>query len=188
MAAKTAQAMLGSVAVYIRAKDENRPELMPSAFAEDATLEMVVNSGTISFPPFTRGLGSITDVLVTRFNETFENVRTFCLAKPPKPDRTAFSCAWLVGMSEKKTGAVRVGCGRYDWSFQAGNPHLANRLRITIEEMAVLPPQHLAAVMKWLSKLPYPWCNSRVAVHGAPNVERLEPIIRHLGKMEGEDA
>ena len=78
--------MVNSVEVYIRAKDENRPELMRRAFAEDATLEMVVNSGAISFPPFTEGVGSITDVLVTRFNETFENVRTFCLANPPKPD------------------------------------------------------------------------------------------------------
>jgi len=180
--------VVNSVAVYIRAKDENRPELMRRAFSDDATLEMVVNSGAISFPPLTEGIGSITDVLVTRFNETFENVRTFCLANPPKPDRTAFSCAWLVGMSEKKTSAVRVGCGRYDWSFQARGPHLANRLRITIEEMEILPPQDWAAVMNWLSKLPYPWCNARLAVRGAPNVGRLEPIIRYLGKMDSEDA
>jgi hypothetical protein len=187
-AATTAQAMANPVAVYIRAKDENLPELMRRAFAEDATLEMVVNSGAISFPPFTEGVGSITDVLVTRFNQTFENVRTFCLANPPKPDSTAFSCAWLVGMSEKETGAVRVGCGRYDWSFHAQGLRLANRLRITIEEMEMLPPQDLAAVMNWLSKLPYPWCNSQLALHGAPHVERLEPIVRFLRKMESEDA
>jgi len=176
-----------SVAIYIRAKDENRPELMASAFAEDAILEMAVNTDAISFPPFTQGVSSITDVLVTRFNEKAENVRTFCLALPPKPDGGAFSCAWLVGMSEKSTGTVRVGCGRYDWTFQPRNPHLASRLRIAIEVMEILPAQHLVAVMKWLSKLPYPWCDSRLAVRDAPSVEGLEPIVRYLEQLKGED-
>jgi hypothetical protein len=92
----------------------------------------------------------------------------------------AFSCAWLVGMSQKATGEVRVGCGTYDWSFQPQEPHLATRLRITIEVMEVLPPQHLAAVVGWLSALPYPWCDANAALRSAPRIERLEPIIRHL--------
>ena len=188
MAATTVQSASNPVSVYIRAKDENRPELMKGAFAEDAKLEMVVNTGAISFPPFTQGAASITDVLVTRFNETFENVRTFCLAEPPKPGRATFSCPWLVGMSEKNTGAVRVGCGRYDWFFQTQGVGLANRLRITVELMEVLPSQDLAAVMNWLSELPYPWCDSSLAVRGAPNKEKLGPIIRYLGQMRSEDA
>ena len=188
MAATSVQSESNSVAVYIHAKDENRPELMRSAFANDATLEMVMKTGAISFPPFTQGVSSITDVLVTRFNESFENVRTFCLADPPAPDSAAFSCAWLVGMSEKKTGAVRVGCGRYDWSFDPQGSHLANRLRITIELVEILPSQHLAEVMNWLSELPYPWCNRPLAVRGAPSIEKLEPIIRHLEQVKSEDA
>jgi len=181
------QSESNSVAVYIRAKDDNRPELMKSAFAEDATLEMVVNTGAITFPPLTHGVSLITDVLVTRFNESFENVRTFCLAAPPKPDCAAFSCAWLVGMSDKQTGAVRVGCGRYDWRFQLHIPHLASRLRITIEIMEVLPSQNLAAVVNWLSELPYPWCNCALALRSAPSIEELEPIIRHLEQVKSED-
>jgi hypothetical protein len=176
-----------SVAVYIRAKDENRPELMRKAFAEDASLEVVVNTPAITFPPFTQGVSSIADVLVTRFNESYENVRTFCLANPPKPDAAAFSCAWLVGMSEKGTGAVRVACGRYDWSFLPRSPHLASRLRIAIEIMEVLPSHHLAAVVNWLSELPYPWCPSAQALPGAPNIEQLDPIIRHLERVKSED-
>ena len=69
-----------AVEIYIRAKDENRPYLMERAFAENATLEMVVNSGTISFPPISIGLESISNVLVRRFAQTYENVHTFCLA------------------------------------------------------------------------------------------------------------
>jgi len=178
--------MLSSVATYIQAKDENRPELMTGAFATDAILEMVVNTDAIAFPPFTQGVSSITDVLVTRFNEKVESVRTFCLAPQPKAEVAALSCAWLVGMSEKGSGTVRVGCGRYDWTFQAQKPHLAKHLKIAIEVMEILPAQHWVAVMEWLSKLPYPWCDSRVAARYAPNLKGLEPIVRYLKQLESE--
>ena len=120
-----------SVEIYIRAKDENRPYLMERAFAENATLEMVVNSGTISFPPISIGLQSISDVLVRRFAQTYENVHTFCLASPPRNHEVKFSCDWLVGMSEKESRRVRVGCGRYDWLFQSQGQRLVEQLTIT---------------------------------------------------------
>jgi len=169
-----------SIATYIRAKDRNRPDLMASAFVEDATLEMVVNTGTISFPPLTRGLASITEVLVTRFGQMFDNVRTFCLAGPPRPDEDTFSCAWLVAMSERQTGAVRVGCGRYDWSFRDGSARLVEHLRITVDLMQVLPAQDFDAVMGWLAKLPYPWCPGAAATRNAPRLDGVEPVIRYL--------
>jgi diadenosine tetraphosphate (Ap4A) HIT family hydrolase len=172
------------VSAYLRAKDENLPEMMRSAFADDATLEMVVNAGEVSFPPFTRGLVPITEVLVTRFNERFENVRTICLGQPPAPGGGGFSCHWLVGMSEKSGGVVRVGCGRYDWDFQDAG--LADRLRITIDFMEALPSQELGAVTAWLSMLPYPWCEVSLAVGGAPDIEKLRPMLRHLVAMEKE--
>ena len=100
-----------SIATYIRAKDQNQPHLMKHAFAEAATLEMVVRTGSISFPPISTGLESISDVLVRRFAQTYENVHTFCLAAPPQTDEVTFSCSWLVGMSEKESRMVRVGCG-----------------------------------------------------------------------------
>lgn len=173
---------LHPVSTYILAKDGNRPELMRGAFAEEAELEMVVKTGTISFPPFTRGVGAITDVLVTRFGESFENVRTFCLADPPQPGNVTFSCDWLVGMSEKQTGAVRVGCGRYDWSFEPDR-QLASRLRITVEHMETLPPGVLGVVMKWLSALPYPWCAGSLAILNAPPLEQLRRVIRYLERV-----
>src|SRR5213593_1987385 len=148
MSTPTAQEVIGT---YIRAKDENRPHLMKRAFAEDATLEMVVKTGTISFPPHASGLESITDILVRKFAQNFENVYTFCLAPPPQGQHSSFSCKWLVGMSEKETRRVRVGCGRYDWLFQSKGPRLAQRLTITIELMQVLPPERLPSVIAWLS-------------------------------------
>jgi hypothetical protein len=117
MSAPSAMPSAQAVEIYIRAKDENRPYLMERAFAENAILEMIVNSGTISFPPISIGLQSISDVLVRRFAQTHENVHTFRLAAPPRNDEVNFSCDWLVGMSERTVvgfgpmvhGASRVG-------------------------------------------------------------------------------
>jgi hypothetical protein len=170
-----------AIANYIEAKDANRPALMGEAFVADATLEMVVRTGAISFPPRTEGLVAITQVLVTGFGETYERVRTFCLAEPPAADALAYTCDWLVGMSERRTGAVRVGCGTYDWSFEKAAPHRVQGLRITIETMLTLPAATLDAVLTgWLSTLPYPWCPPRSAVASAPRLAGLEPVLRRL--------
>ncbi|MEP6872109.1 MAG: hypothetical protein ABI939_09725, partial [Anaerolineaceae bacterium] len=169
-----------AVEIYIRAKDENRPYLMERAFAENAKLEMVVRSGTIAFPPVSIGLQTISDVLVRRFAQTYENVQTFCLSTPPPDDQPSFSCYWLVGMSEKDSRSVRVGCGRYDWQFQSQGQWLVDRLAITIERMESLPPSYLASVMNWLSRLPYPWCAARIALAGIPSFDLLYPIREDL--------
>lgn len=169
-----------AVEIYVRAKDENRPYLMERAFAENATLEMVVKSGTIGFPPISIGLQSISDVLVRRFAQTYENVHTLCLSAPPPDDQINFSCNWLVGMSEKDSRSVRVGCGRYDWQFQSHGQHLVERLTITIHRMESLPPSCLAAVSNWLSRLPYPWCTAQSALADIPSLEVLHPIRQNL--------
>ncbi len=176
------------IATYIRAKDSNRAHLMTAAFAPNASLEMVVNAGTISFPPHATGIDAITDVLVRRFGTTFENVYTFCLCSPPRLDCSTFSCAWLVGMSEKDGGAVRVGLGRYDWGFRSGDTRLVERLKITIEHMQVLPPSHLPTVKNWVTRLPYPWCSVEAAMGAMPKLNELQDLAKHLGEIEREDA
>ncbi len=169
-----------AIQTYLRAKDENRPYLMKRAFSEAATLEMVVNSGTISFPSFSNGVDAITQVLVRDFGKAFENVCTFCLAHAPEGNDTRFSCNWLVGLSEKATGAVRVGCGRYDWFFEVREPFLVERLKITIDIMETLSPDTLHPVMDWLSKLPYPWCSAAEVINGIPNLVGLKPIFNYI--------
>ncbi|HYQ61024.1 MAG TPA: hypothetical protein VEP29_08225, partial [Desulfatiglandales bacterium] len=95
-------------------------------------------------------------------------------------DARSFSCKWMVGMSERETGAVRVGCGRYDWQFQSGEPFLTRKLTITIDFMQVLPAETLEAIMDWLFGLPYPWCPVQTAVTSAPKVEGLDVILDYL--------
>ncbi len=158
-----------AIHTYLLAKDGNRPHLLRGAFAASAVLEIVVNDPAIAFPPLTEGIDAIADVVSRQFGRTYENVYTFCLADPPGDGDLAFTCRWLVGMSEKQGGAVRVGCGRYDWSFQ---PHsfLVERLCITIDRMHALSARDLDAAMAWLSALPYPWCPARRAAAAAPPV------------------
>jgi len=162
-----------AIVAYIRAKDENRPYLMEQAFDPDAELAMVVKSDAICFPPLTNGLDAITDVLVREFGRTYANVRTLCLCSPPRSSDRNFSCRWLVGMSAKDGGAVRVGCGIYSWTFRAQAPRLAKRLEITIDLMQILPANSLAAVTDWLFALPYPWCPLHKAFEAAPQLEQL---------------
>ncbi len=156
-----------AVHTYLLAKDGNRPHLLKRAFAASAVLEIVVNDPAIVFPPLTEGVDAIAEVVSRRFGRTYENVYTFCLADPPRADDLDFTCRWLVGMSEKDGGAVRVGCGRYDWSFQPCS-FLVERLCITIDRMHALPAPDLDPVMAWLSSLPYPWCPPRQAAATAP--------------------
>jgi hypothetical protein len=171
-----------AVELYIRAKDENRPYLMERVFAENATLEVIVNSGTVAFPPISIGLQSISDVLVRRFAQTYENVHTFCLAAPPWSYEPQFSCDWLVGMSEKDSRRVRVGYGRYDWLFQSQSQCLVERLTITIDLMESLASSCLISVTTWLSRLPYPWCTAQAALAGIPTLEELHPIRQTLAR------
>jgi hypothetical protein len=168
-----------SIRAYIRAKDGNRPHRLDAAFTEDATLQMIVRTEAISFPAASVGREAIAETLVRRFNQTYENIYTLCIGQPPPVDATAFACDWLVAMSEKQGGAVRVGCGRYDWSFTPAE-HRVRALTITIEAMETLPPDTLQSVMKWVSALPYPWCDREPAMVAPPDLPHLLRVLQHL--------
>ena len=169
---------------YIRAKDENRPVYMTRAFAADAVLKMTLRTQAIAFPPEARGRDAITEALVRTFGQTYENVFTFYLAHPGEDATLAdYNCDWFVGMAEKATGQVRVGCGRYEWEFQAA-PHLARRLTITIEAMQSLPADTAPAVFAWLTGLPYPWTDPQRVVSSAPPIEALAPVMHWIRRAD----
>ncbi len=166
---------------YIRAKDDNKPLLMEQVFTESATLEMEVKTDNISFPPDTVSLKAITDVLVKNFSQTYENVYTFCLSDSFNNNVNSIpntvSCDWLVCMTERDGGNVRVGSGRYDWRFnEQGNK--ANHLIITIEKMLILVPAHTEKIFEWVKKLPYPFCDSEKMFEFILDLDVLDSIIK----------
>jgi len=172
-----------AISAYIQAKDTNRPQLMKQAFAADCVLEMAVRTDAISFPNSATGLEQITQVLVTDFGDQYENVRTFCLSRPNSDYPPYFRCDWLVGMSAKQGGAVRVGCGHYDWHFGSDDGRV-RKLVIDIEAMCVLPAEGSKPIMQWLAALPYPWCSNVKAAQSLPMIDVLQPIERFLGRMQ----
>ena len=172
-----------AVTTYFMAKDGNRPFLMRRAFAEAADLQMVVNTDAISFPGAAKGLAAIEDILGRRFANDFENIYTFCLARPTAANRRHFPCNWLVGMSAKGNGPIRVGSGRYDWYFTPDERCLVERLTITIDEMQVFPASELDTIMHWLCGLPYPWCKPEDALDSMPRLEGLTAIETYLRQV-----
>jgi hypothetical protein len=165
---------------YIRAKDDNKPHMMQSVFTDSATLEMKVKSGSISFPASSIGLNDITNVLVRNFSQTYENVYTFCLSDSLDSQERAMSCDWLVGMSERDGGNVRIGCGRYDWTFNDEKNPLANHLTIIIEQMLVFTPEYEKQIMEWLEGMPYPFCDSETALQSMPDIDPLKIIRNYI--------
>src|SRR4030095_1639422 len=93
---------------YFNAKDENRPWLLQEVFAEDARLQVSNKAMNIAFPAVTQGREAIADILVRRFNQTYENIYSFYMARPPA-EVTEFSCDWLVAMREKGSRRDRGG-------------------------------------------------------------------------------
>lgn len=173
-----------AVQTYIFAKDGNRPFLIQRAFAEGAELQIVLKTDAIAFPSETKGRQAIEDILVRRFNVDYENVFTFCLSEPPSARRAHFPCHWLVAMSAKADGRLRVGCGRYDWHFDSQGK--IEKLVITAEVMKVHPAGELAAVMDWLSALPYPWCSIDQALARLPvssGLGDVETYLREAGPI-----
>jgi hypothetical protein len=173
-----------AISAYIRAKDGNRPCLMPRAFAHDVTLEMVVKTGAIEFPSTVSGLYDVTETLVRRFSRDFENVFTFCLGAPPADNQGRFLCDWLVAMSNKTDGGVRIGCGSYDWRFETRGTGLADQLRITIEHMQILPPHCLGVIVEWLTSLPYPWCPPTEVTRAIPPFPGLNPLVDYINRRD----
>lgn len=168
--------------LYLKAKDENRPHFMTDAFDTDAMVDMVLHTGAISFPSRMEGVEAITKALVRDFGQTYENVYTFYLDKPHSGmPGNAFSCDWMVVMSEKASGSVRVGCGRYDWEFRRSERWLVRGLRITIAAMQTLPAERLPAMLGWIHGLGYPWSTNAMALAHMPNDPELEPARAYLG-------
>lgn len=164
---------------YFHAKDENRPHLLDRVFTPDASLQVHNRSSNITFPAVTQGREAIADTLVRQFNKTYENIYSFYLARPSATAKS-FSCAWLVGMTEKDTLNTRVGCGTYDWTFSSDSPRLASALTISIQAMVVLPPNMAGAVFQWLARMNYPWSSVAQACELAPSLPGLDPVLQSL--------
>jgi hypothetical protein len=167
-----------AIEAYVRGKDGNRPHLLRAAFTETAHLTMRVHTSGISFPGGATGRPAIADLLVRRFNQTWENIYTLCIGYPPKDNVESFTCDWLVAMSAKEDGGARAGCGRYDWAFDH-DTGLAHSLTITITAMESVACD-VEEMTSWTAALPYPWCQAGAVKLGAPDTAALSEVLERL--------
>ena len=163
---------------YFHAKDENRPHLLDRVFADDAVLTTESASSAITFPQRTVGREAIAEVLVRAFGRTYENVYSYYLDRPGAS--RSFACEWIVGMTDKETHNVRLGCGRYLWDFQDRPPRLARSLAIQISAMCVLPASRARDVRARLDSLAYPWTSRSEVLAALRGDPELEAVIRSL--------
>jgi hypothetical protein len=164
---------------YFHAKDENRPHLLDRVLCEDAVLEVRNSTSSIVFPAVTTGREAIASVLVRSFGQTYENVYSLHLARPDG-QTSLFECGWLVAMTAKTSGNVRLGCGRYTWEFAAASPNLARRLVITIDEMQVLQPSFAPGVFDALAEFVYPWCSLAQVTEASSRHAVLRPTVQRM--------
>ncbi len=181
MATTDFQAIDRIVRSYIFAKDNNKPHLMKKAFADFARLEFVLKTDRIWFPSEAVGLDAMTDILVRKFGQTYENVYTFCVSDSVERVGDEMSCHWLVAMTEREGGTVRVGCGKYDWHFVESGKTVADRLQITIEAMVELKPDLAGQILGWVSALPYPWCDHKALFDSMPDIDALQALREKIG-------
>ena len=164
---------------YFRGKDGNRSHLLSRVFTPDARLEVNNASTSITFPAITHGSEAIADVLVRQFCRNNENVYSFYLSKPQGMVER-FSCSWFVGMTDRQTTELRIGCGTYEWNFVYEPAPRASGLVISIKVMQVLPASLRPEVLAWLEQLPYPWATATAVLHSAPALEELSPVLSAL--------
>lgn len=167
-----------AIEAYLRGKDGNRPHLLRAAFTEDAQLAIRVNTVGIAFPPGAEGCEAIADLLVRQFNQTWENIYTVCIGDPPDAAVASFSCNWLVTMSAKSDLGARIGCGRYDWTFDA-HTGLARSLVITIETM-IASAERADAIADWSATLDPPWCSEAQLQALASDAPALRSVLATL--------
>ncbi len=128
-------------------------------------LEIKVASDNIRFPDRTEGLADISQLLSAQFARQYENVYIFCLSDSVNADEGTLCCRWLVVMSGKEDGDIRVGYGTYEWSF---NHNYVTHLIISIDEMVLLEQHHSTDIFLWVDALSYPWCHSAEIFQNMP--------------------
>lgn len=180
---RTAEALLNK---YIQAKDNNQPEIIHEAFAEDAWLTISLNTDTISFPSRTEGATAIASTLVSEFARTFDRCRTYYLGDGQSLDEGADDGAvtvqWLVAMRETAAHKLRIGRGYYRLGFTAatdGGDRIAS-LHIHIDRMDVIDDPGAQALAMLQGFLPYPRLSLTELESGFDRLVANRPALEYL--------
>lgn len=145
---------------YLRAKDQNRPELIAECFAPDAELTFSIATDDIDFPRSVAGAPAIAKTLVADFGDRFDCCLTYYVCAAPKLDSHGVcTMPWLVAMRQKDNDALRLGKGTYRWRIGrvSGGMDRIVQLHIAIERMDVINDPGSIKLRGLQASLSYPW-------------------------------
>ena len=170
---------------YVRAKDQNRPHLLQQVFCTDAILDMKVESENITFPAQTCGLAAISQLLVSDFSQSYENIYTYCIEESISITANRLSCQWLVIMSDRETGQLKVGTGDYLWTFSElaeglNKTHKVQSLVIAIAHMLLLDPSQNPQILQLTETLAYSWCSRADVLALMEDIDDLKSICEAI--------
>lgn len=156
-----AQRLIDALEQYIDGKDNNRPNRLEQLYTGDARLSFQMDTADMAFPPQVSGNREIARILSADFNRKYRQVKTYYLHR----DNLVLDGLriekqpWLVLMQEIDSGAVRAGCGYYNWQFvdSASGDLQLERHQISIHQMLSLPAERAEWLKALQHTLPYPW-------------------------------
>jgi hypothetical protein len=159
-------------------------------FSTDASVQINVLNGDMSFPARTTGLPALRDLLVRGFSEQYEDVSTHCCLDSANYHANALHCAWLVCLRESASGVVRLGWGRYRWQFQEvsvdcnNQDRLVDHLQIDIDQMQPVHAEQADNLLDRMMDLPYPWFSLSMLSPVLSGFEEVQACTDYLGNKK----
>jgi hypothetical protein len=152
---------------YLHGKDQSRPHLLARAFAPDAVFVSRFEFDTdFSDDTPREGLGTIIETF-RQLGAACENIYTVCASDSVRESPEGWRCKWLVTMTQRDDGRVRVAWGDYLWQL-GGWGTRAKRLEVTMEEMQVLPADRADGFCDWMATHEGLWVESARMLEGCP--------------------
>jgi len=152
---------------YLHAKDCGVPARFADAFTPDATFTSRFEFETSFSDEEPRvGLAAIAETfgLLTKH---CDNITTLCTLDSVVTDGDTLRNKWIVAMTNRDSGCIRVAWGDYVWTMDP-EAERARSLIVNMRHMAEMGPEHAEVVLVWLRALPAPWCDGQALVVDMP--------------------
>ena len=160
---------------YLEAKDQQRPFLFGEVFTSEAMFQSRFAFETdFNDERPVHGLDAIAGVF-QRMGSRVENIFTVYTPSSVRWDAGALSIDWLVGMSERESGKLRLAWGDYAWRFNPAGTR-ATELVVLMRQMIELPASAGSSINHWLAELPAPWCEAEQILESMPSFAGSEDL------------
>ena len=170
---------------YMNTVQSNQTDFINEIFTNDASLEIKAHTTYVSFPELTRNTEEINKVLVSDFNDNYENISIFCFIDTLTNEKDSITCNILICMQEKESKSILLSYGLYVWEFSKDSETKVSKLNIEIEKLLVLNPSQEKIIFTWISRLPQYWVERKEILKEMPSLQHLK-FLRDKLKEKSE--